>query len=197
MNNNNKDDIVCQTACDKSSPVLAAEDKLSDFELEKGPDSDYVSQNSDAPCVSPTINQTPIFYEQDQILSQMLLDHTYKMYQNQMQTALQNPNIGPAFWPGGFHPQHTHSLTYAKLFIGGINRKSTRKSLSNYFSNFGPIQRIDLVMDPSNPKQNKGFAFVQFEGISGCENACSYGRFQMIDWFGLFFMLSLSNYRNL
>jgi len=83
--------------------------------------------------------------------------------------------------PGGYHPQHTHTLTYAKIFAGGLKRDTDRKTLMRYFTKFGQVKRVDLVMDPRNPGKNRGFAFVQFEGIDGCERACTRGQFHNID----------------
>lgn len=104
-----------------------------------------------------------------------------QQYQQAIQFALQNPKLGPLEWPGGFHPQHTHALTYSKIFVGGLKRDTERKSLVRYFNKFGSIKRVDLVMDPRNPSKNRGFAFVQFEHIEGCERACRKGQFHSID----------------
>lgn len=104
-----------------------------------------------------------------------------QQYQQAIQFALQNPKLGPLQWPGGYHPQHTHTLTYAKIFAGGLKRDTDRKTLMRYFTKFGQVKRVDLVMDPRNPGKNRGFAFVQFEGIDGCERACTRGQFHNID----------------
>jgi len=101
--------------------------------------------------------------------------------QQAIQFALQNPKLGPMQWPGGYHPQHTHALTYSKIFVGGLKRETDRKQLTRYFSKYGGIKRIDLVMDPRNPGKNRGFAFIQFEHIDGCERACRKGQFHNLD----------------
>lgn len=41
--------------------------------------------------------------------------------------------------------------------------------------------KTPLLMDPRNPSKNRGFAFVQFEHIEGCERACRKGQFHNID----------------
>lgn len=107
--------------------------------------------------------------------------HAQQQYQQAIQFALQNPKLGPLQWPGGYHPQHTHALTYSKIFVGGLKRDTDRKTLTRYFSKFGPIKRVDLVMDPRNPGKNRGFAFVQFEHIEGCERACNRGQFHNLE----------------
>ena len=84
-------------------------------------------------------------------------------------------------WPGGFHPQHTHALTFGKIFVGGLKRQTTKKTLNEYFKLFGCVKRIDLVMDPKQPSRNKGFAFVHFSDVTGCERACEKGQFHEID----------------
>ena len=104
-----------------------------------------------------------------------------QQYQQAIQFALQNPKLGPLQWPGGFHPQHTHALTFSKIFVGGLKRDTERKSIVRHFGKFGSIKRVDLVMDPRNPSKNRGFAFVQFEHIDGCERACRKGQFHNID----------------
>lgn len=73
---------------------------------------------------------------------------------------------------GGFHPQHSHQLTYAKIFIGGLKRDTTKHGLEKHFSQFGKVRKLDLVMDPQSDSRNRGFAFVQFETVEACEAAC-------------------------
>jgi len=106
-----------------------------------------------------------------------IADNAAKQYQQSIQFALQSPKFGPNQWPGGCHPQHTHALTYSKIFVGGLKRETTRQQLNRYFSKFGPIRKIDVVMDPRNPTRNRGFAFIQFEYIEACEEACRFGQF--------------------
>ena len=36
-------------------------------------------------------------------------------------------------------------------------------------------------MDLKIPELNRGFAFIQFDNINGCENVCKNGKFQIID----------------
>ena len=81
------------------------------------------------------------------------------------------PTLGPHAW-GGFHPQHSHQLTYAKIFVGGLKRETTKNDLEDYFSHFGKVRKLDLVMDPQEPNKNRGFAFVQYETVEACELAC-------------------------
>jgi RNA recognition motif-containing protein len=92
-------------------------------------------------------------------------------YINQQQQIMQMPNLGPHAW-GGFHPQHAHQLTYAKIFVGGLKRETTKQDLEAYFSNFGKVRKLDLVMDPQDQGRNRGFAFVQYETVEACEGAC-------------------------
>jgi len=92
-------------------------------------------------------------------------------YINQQQQIMQMPNLGPHAW-GGFHPQHAHQLTYAKIFVGGLKRETTKHDLEAYFSNFGKVRKLDLVMDPQDQGRNRGFAFVQYETVEACEAAC-------------------------
>lgn len=92
-------------------------------------------------------------------------------YINQQQQIMQMPNLGPHAW-GGFHPQHAHQLTYAKIFVGGLKRETTKHDLEAYFSNFGKVRKLDLVMDPQDQVRNRGFAFVQYETVEACEAAC-------------------------
>lgn len=126
--------------------------------------------------MDPTTNNLYQYQTQQQYQYQGL-----QQYQQAIQFALQNPKLGPLQWPGGYHPQHTHTLTYAKIFVGGLKRDTDRKTLMRYFTKFGQVKRVDLVMDPRNPGKNRGFAFVQFEQIDGCERACNRGQFHNID----------------
>lgn len=90
---------------------------------------------------------------------------------SQQLSIMQMPTLGPNYW-GGFHPQHSHQLTYAKIFIGGLKRDTTKHGLEKHFSQFGKVRKLDLVMDPQSDARNRGFAFVQFETVEACEAAC-------------------------
>ncbi|KAK8812214.1 hypothetical protein WA158_007448 [Blastocystis sp. Blastoise] len=50
---------------------------------------------------------------------------------------------------------------YRKLFIGGISQNTTQADFQQYFSQFGPIESCNIVID-SETKKNRGFGFVIF-----------------------------------
>lgn len=58
----------------------------------------------------------------------------------------------------------TLSMEYSRLYIGNIDRCSTRKDLLVKFS-MGVKNLIDVVMfpDPKDPTRNRGFAFLEFK----------------------------------
>ena len=50
----------------------------------------------------------------------------------------------------------------SKLFIGGLSWQTTADGLRAYFSNFGEIQDVNLMIDKRS-NQPRGFAFVTFK----------------------------------
>jgi len=65
---------------------------------------------------------------------------------------------------GGGKPQGegSHERDDAKIFVGGLPKTCGEEAISEYFSTFGPIVKIDLKMDPATG-QSRGFGFVTFE----------------------------------
>ena len=56
--------------------------------------------------------------------------------------------------------------------MGGLKRDTNKDELEAYFSKFGKVRKLDLVMDPQADNKNRGFAFVQYENVESCEMAC-------------------------
>ena len=59
-------------------------------------------------------------------------------------------------------------LPKEKVFIGGIKRIHTEQDLRSYFSSFGEIKEISIIMDRET-KNNKGVAFVTFTTLSAAK----------------------------
>merc|ERR1740122_85834 len=49
----------------------------------------------------------------------------------------------------------------SKLFVGGLSRKTTEKSLTEYFSYYGELNKVRVKLD-AGTGQCRGFAFLQF-----------------------------------
>uniref|UniRef100_A0A8C6TI14 Heterogeneous nuclear ribonucleoprotein A1a n=1 Tax=Neogobius melanostomus TaxID=47308 RepID=A0A8C6TI14_9GOBI len=53
-------------------------------------------------------------------------------------------------------------ITVKKIFVGGIKEDTEESHLRDYFSQFGKIEVIDIMMDRATGKK-RGFAFVTFD----------------------------------
>jgi len=62
-----------------------------------------------------------------------------------------------------------------------LKESTTKQTLHTYFEKFGALKRVDLIMDNKSPGRNRGFAFVHYQDIQGCEQACQSGQFHKID----------------
>jgi len=60
----------------------------------------------------------------------------------------------------------------SKLFVGGLSRKTTEKSLTEYFSYYGELNEVRVKLD-AETGQCKGFAFIQFSDPVSAELAVS------------------------
>jgi len=57
-----------------------------------------------------------------------------------------------------------------KIYIGNLAYKASEQDLESLFSQFGPIQSINLVRDRFT-EQSKGFAFIEFEQDDAVDQA--------------------------
>ncbi|CAH9102915.1 unnamed protein product [Cuscuta europaea] len=62
-----------------------------------------------------------------------------------------------ACFSAGSFGEHIH-----KLYVGGMNRQTSKREIDEVFSRYGIIESIFLVRDRDDQKQSRGFAFVQF-----------------------------------
>jgi len=67
-----------------------------------------------------------------------------------------------------------------KMFIGGIDRKTTVDQLADHFGQFGTIVDKVIIMDPQDPSRSRGFGFVTYESSSSVED-CFQNRPHNID----------------
>lgn len=53
-------------------------------------------------------------------------------------------------------------MTCTKAYISGIRDIHTEQDLTDYFSKFGTVEKVDIMEDRVT-KQKRGFAFVTFD----------------------------------
>ena len=53
-------------------------------------------------------------------------------------------------------------MTIKKVFVGGIKAETTEDDLRAYFSEFGNVTLVEIIMDKETNK-NRGFCFVSFD----------------------------------
>jgi RNA-binding protein Musashi len=56
-----------------------------------------------------------------------------------------------------------------KLFVGGLDVKTTEETLKDYFTQWGELVDIVLMLHP-NTNKSRGFAFITFEDIESARN---------------------------
>lgn len=82
---------------------------------------------------------------------------------DQEQTAAGDPALAPG---GALVIEEEDPLNLpphgTEVFVGGIHRSTTDEQLREFASEAGEVYSIKLVRDPSNPAQNRGYAFVKF-----------------------------------
>ncbi|KAF2108622.1 hypothetical protein BDV96DRAFT_503984, partial [Lophiotrema nucula] len=54
------------------------------------------------------------------------------------------------------------TLTYRKMFIGGLNWETTEQSLKDYFSQFGEVSECTVMRDSATGR-SRGFGFLTFK----------------------------------
>lgn len=67
-----------------------------------------------------------------------------------------------------------------KLFIGGLNYKTTEEELTSTFSKAGKVISAVVIMDRMT-NRSKGFGFVEMENDDEAENAISMFNGQELD----------------
>lgn len=53
-------------------------------------------------------------------------------------------------------------MTVKKIFVGGIREDMEEEHLRDYFSQYGNIEAVELLLDKET-KRKRGFAFVTFD----------------------------------
>lgn len=65
-------------------------------------------------------------------------------------------------------------MTCTKAYISGIRNEHSEVDLANYFSNFGEIESVEIIVDHMT-KEKRGFAFVTFKDYDSVDRVvCKY-----------------------
>ncbi len=65
-------------------------------------------------------------------------------------------------------------MTIKKIFCGGIKDDTTEEQLRDYFTEFGPIETVDIITDKET-KKKRGFAFISFEDYDAVDKLVCKG----------------------
>ena len=69
--------------------------------------------------------------------------------------------------------------TQWKIFVGGLNLKTTEDSFRKYFSEYGEVADSVVMVDP-HTKKSRGFGFVEFASRAQVD-ACQAARPHIVD----------------
>jgi len=61
-------------------------------------------------------------------------------------------------------------MSQSKIYVGNLSYNTTEDELRDYFSQFGNIEDIKLIID-FNTGRSKGFGFITYASIQDCESA--------------------------
>jgi RNA recognition motif-containing protein len=65
-------------------------------------------------------------------------------------------------------------LTCTKAYISGIRNEHNESDLANYFSKFGEIESVEIIVDHVT-REKRGFAFVVFKDYDSVDRVvCEY-----------------------
>lgn len=64
-------------------------------------------------------------------------------------------------WPD--FEKNPNAEEFRKLFVGGLDAKTTVETLREYFSSYGTIENCDIMKERNNPQKSKGFGFITFD----------------------------------
>ncbi|KAH3826846.1 heterogeneous nuclear ribonucleoprotein A1, A2/B1 homolog isoform X2 [Dreissena polymorpha] len=65
-----------------------------------------------------------------------------------------------AQWPD--YEKNPNAEEFRKLFVGGLDTKTTEETLKEYFSSYGSIETCEIMKERNNSAKSKGFAFITF-----------------------------------
>lgn len=63
-------------------------------------------------------------------------------------------------WPD--YSKDPNAEEFRKLFVGGLDVKTTEETLTEYFGGYGEIEKCTIMKDKNPPQRTKGFAFITF-----------------------------------
>lgn len=65
-------------------------------------------------------------------------------------------------------------MTVKKIFVGGIREDMEEEHLRDYFSQYGNIEAVELLLDKET-KRKRGFAFVTFDDYDAVDKiVCTF-----------------------
>jgi RNA recognition motif-containing protein len=81
---------------------------------------------------------------------------------------------------GGGKWESSPTAASRKIFVGGLSHTTKESGLQSYFSQFGVMVDVVVMMEP-NTRRSRGFGFVTFENASSVTSVVSRGRFHPLD----------------
>lgn len=93
------------------------------------------------------------------------------------------PNDGDPPASGSFSDSSGFRVI-GKIFIGNLTKWLKKKDIVEFFRQFGPVKKVELIKDHDDPERNLGYCFLFYGGPTAEDSAASAVEFNGMEFHG-------------
>ncbi|WOL18798.1 hypothetical protein Cni_G27595 [Canna indica] len=71
-----------------------------------------------------------------------------------------------------------------KIFVGNLPRWAKKNQINEFFGQFGPLEKVELIRDHDDPERNMGYCFLLYGGPTAEESAAKAVEFDGVEFHG-------------